>query len=81
MYRLKLKFLLAKTFCRLLYLLFIMFLYYNFRNVTFLALEPLQLFEKSIFAGIVAVRKLYSNLPPNVTNLFTKEASLFRRIS
>ena len=31
--------------------------------------------------NIVAVKKLHSNLPQNVTNIFTKEALLLRRIS
>ena len=31
--------------------------------------------------NIGAVKKLHSNLPENVTNIFTKEALLFRRIS
>ena len=31
--------------------------------------------------NIVAVKKLRSNLPQNVTNIFTKEALLLRRIS
>ena len=30
---------------------------------------------------IVAVKKMHSNLPQNVTNIFTKEALLLRRIS
>ena len=31
--------------------------------------------------NIVAVKKLHSNLPQNVTNIFAKEALLLRRIS
>ena len=37
--------------------------------------------EEYIFADIVVVKKLHSNFPQNVTNIFTKEALLLRQRS
>ena len=76
------KFSLAKTCCRLSYLLVIIFVNYNFPNLARFSSWSFAVVEKCKYKNnIVALKKLHSNLPQNVTKKFTKETLLLWRKS